>query len=148
MSSGSTRWSLLGEGTDTRRRGLRLLMGVFAAPCPKCSVEREIDPNQSTPINRPQSIDPHPGGGCVTHGPPKQPAVLLPALVICWELGGSAGVVIRAAGGGGLERPGFGVAVLSTEGQRSSWALQPRQDLREPIKKKRKKDRERPSDTV
>ena len=47
MSSGSTRWSLLGEGTDTRRRGLRLLMGVFAAPCPKCSME--IDPNQSTP---------------------------------------------------------------------------------------------------
>ena len=143
MSSGSTRWSLLGEGTDTRRRGLRLLMGVFAAPCPKCSVEREIDPNQSTPINRPP-----PRRWLRYPGSPKQPTVLLPALVICWELGGSAGVAIRAAGGGGLERPGFGVAVLSTEGQRSSWALQPRQDLREPIKKKRKKDRERPSDTV
>ena len=56
--------------------------------------------------------------------------------------------MIRAAGGGGLERPGFGVAVLSTEGQRSSWALQPRQDLREPIKKRRKEKKKTESDLL
>lgn len=73
--------------------------------------------------------------------------MLVPTLVFCWELtGGSTGVLIvpRAAGGGGggSEQPGFGTAVLSTEGQLSCGALQLRQYLRDPIKKRKKKQRE------
>lgn len=112
--------------------------GCLQLPVPK---KGELTPINSPPLTPPWMWLCYPG--C-----PKQPAVLVPTLVFCWELtGGSTGVLIvpRAAGGGGgggSEQPGFGAAVLSTEGQLSCGALQPRQYLRDPIKKRKKKQRE------